>query len=221
MNPIKKNALNILKIMTEYEIEKADGEKIGELTGLSSYQDINDAVSYMEKIDIADIRFKYKRTPPYYFDHIIINANGRILYHDMNETKSDKGTNELLNVLNELKDDITKIQEIMEKVSTGNGFYQEYDKEYKTLYFSIDSKINKLNRNKHKIEITQHNKFISLQDFYDYWKVNLDSYQKRRAYIRSLYSSLELKIHKLLIKIDEDKDYRNIEVKEMIIREHI
>ena len=94
----------------------------------------------------------------------------------------------------------------MEKVSTGNGTYQEYDEDYKGIYFSIDKQINKLNKNKHKIRLVQDNKFLSLQDFYSYWRIHFKTYQERRDYIKSLYKNLELKIHELLVKLEDDEE---------------
>lgn len=109
---------------------------------------------------------------------------------------------ELINQLIELKKDVTKIETVMEDVSTGGHTYQECDEEYKRLLFSINSKIHKLK--KQRLNIPHLNTYESLRDFYAYWKVNLKTYQSRREHIRSLYGPMEKKINDLIIKIDDD-----------------
>lgn len=116
----------------------------------------------------------------------------------------------LKNQLIGLKGDITKIETIMENVST-NGSYsiQDCDEEYKEVLFSIDSKIHHLKS--YGIDIIHNNTYQSLWDFYSYWKINLPTYQDRRSHIRSLYNPLERKINLLLIEVDDD-DYEIIDV---------
>lgn len=117
---------------------------------------------------------------------------------------------ELINQLIGLKKDITKIETVMEDVSTGEHTYQECDEVYKQLLFSINSKIHKFK--KQGLNIPHLNTYESLKDFYAYWKVNLKTYQSRREHIRSLYGPMEKKINDLIIEID-DNDQATFEPK--------
>ena len=90
----------------------------------------------------------------------------------------------LIAILNELGEDIDNIQNIMEEIATGQNSYQECDEEYKKIYFSIDTKLTKLNKNKHGIEMEHNNNYLSLQDFYSYYNEHFSTYKERRAYIR-------------------------------------
>ncbi len=112
----------------------------------------------------------------------------------------------LITILNDLKEDIDDIEDIMEEVATGQNSYQECDKEYKKIYFSIDTKLTKLNRNRHGLEMDHDNNYLSLKDFYSYYSEHFNTYKERRAYIQSLYHNLNLKIHKLLVNLNQDGD---------------
>lgn len=77
----------------------------------------------------------------------------------------------------------------MIKVSTGRGNIDDFEDEYRRLYFSIKEQI-KAFREK-GINFPDLNFFSSLWDFYSYWKAGLKSYQERREYIRSLYKPID------------------------------
>lgn len=117
---------------------------------------------------------------------------------------------ELKDQLLELKENVTEIEAIMENTSTGGHTYQECDKRYKEVLFSINSKIYKLK--KRGLKIPHQNTHQSLKNFYSYWSINLPTYASRREYIGSLYNPIEQKINELLIKVDVD-DQETFELK--------
>jgi len=119
---------------------------------------------------------------------------------------------ELINQLIELKKDVTEIETVMEDVSTGGHSYQDCDETYKSLLFSINSKIHKLK--KQGLNIPHLNTYQSLKDFYAYWRINLETYQSRREHIRSLYSPMEKKINDLIIEINDNDPVISQPIKE-------
>lgn len=99
--------------------------------------------------------------------------------------------------LEKLKKDITEIQGIMTKVSTGRGNIDDFEEEYRKLYFSIKEQLEIFREN--GINLPDLNFFSSLWDFYSYWSAELKTYQSRREYIRSLYKPIDDPITQALI----------------------
>jgi hypothetical protein len=100
--------------------------------------------------------------------------------------------------LGKLKKDITEIQGIMIKVSTGRGDIDDFEDEYRRLYFSIKDQL-KIFRDV-GINFPDLNFFSSLWDFHSYWKAGLKTYQERREYVRSLYKSIDDTITQSLMR---------------------
>lgn len=100
--------------------------------------------------------------------------------------------------LERLKQDVTRIQGIMTTVSTGRGNINDFEEEYQKLYLSIKEQ-SKFFRKK-GIKFPDLNFFSSLWDFYSYWKAELKTYQERREYIRSLYKAIDNSITQVLMK---------------------
>jgi hypothetical protein len=100
--------------------------------------------------------------------------------------------------LGKLKKNITEIQGIMIKVSTGRGDIDDFEDEYRQLYFSIKDQL-KLFRDV-GINFPDLNFFSSLWDFYSYWKAGLKTYQERREYVRSMYKSIDDTITQSLMR---------------------
>ncbi|OGM12046.1 hypothetical protein A2Z22_01940 [Candidatus Woesebacteria bacterium RBG_16_34_12] len=124
--------------------------------------------------------------------------------------------------LEKLKKDITEIQGIMVKVSTGRGNIDDFEDEYRILYFSIKEQLKTFREN--GIYLPDLNFFSSLWDFYSHWKAGLKTYQERREYIRSLYKPIDDPITQVLttsssrtinpnelVKLLSSYSYKNIE----------
>ena len=112
--------------------------------------------------------------------------------------------------LEKLKEDITRIQGIMVTVSTGRGNIDDFEEEYRKLYFSIKEQL-KVFR-KEGISFPNSNFHSSLWDFYSYWKVELKTYQERREYVRLLYKTIDDAITQVLMKVStETTDPANLE----------
>ena len=94
---------------------------------------------------------------------------------------------------------IQEIQNLMIRVSTGDFFDDEVDKDYKSIFFRIESAL-KARKANHK------NKFSSLEEFYKYWSENLPSYRDRRYYVHNLYKDIEKKLYSSIAgeKVTED-----------------
>ncbi len=109
--------------------------------------------------------------------------------------------------LEKLKKDITEIQGIMVKVSTGRGNIDDFEDEYRILYFSIKEQLKTFREN--GIYLPDLNFFSSLWDFYSHWKAGLKTYQERREYIRSLYKwTAPQSISELAVLLGRDR--RNV-----------
>lgn len=116
----------------------------------------------------------------------------------------------MMEKLEKLKENITRIQGIMITVSTGRGNIDDFDEEYRKLYFSIKEQLKILR--KEGILFPDLNFFSSLWDFYSYWKAELKTYQERREYVRSLYKTVDVAITQVLIKgSSEITDSANLE----------
>nr|WP_319372832.1 hypothetical protein [uncultured Methanobacterium sp.] len=81
MNPIEQNALYILKILVEMEINGASGKKIKEETDFDA-ETINDAIDYLEDLNAVDV-LKAVGTAPYNFHSVIVTSRGRYLYFEI------------------------------------------------------------------------------------------------------------------------------------------
>lgn len=84
LNPIEQNALYILKILVEEDIEIADGNLIKKKSSFKP-QEINDAIEYLEDLGAVKV-FKGLRSASYNFSSVEVKGKGRYLYH---ETFSD------------------------------------------------------------------------------------------------------------------------------------
>lgn len=112
--------------------------------------------------------------------------------------------------LEKLKEDITRIRGIMITVSTGRGNIDDFEEEYRELYFSVKEQLNGFR--KEGIRFPDLNFFSSLWDFYSYWKAELKTYQERREYVSSLYKTIDDAITQVLIKVSsETTDPANLE----------
>jgi len=79
---------------------------------------------------------------------------------------------------------IALIKDIMVGVSTGITRIQDKNDEYNKLYKEISEYLEFNN-------LRNPNEFLSLWEFYAYWKKNLPSYADRRLYISQLYRDLK------------------------------
>jgi len=70
----------------------------------------------------------------------------------------------MMEQLEKLKRDITEIQGIMIKVSTGHGNIDDFEDEYRKLYFSIKEQLKEFREK--NINFPDLNFFSSLWDFY-------------------------------------------------------
>lgn len=95
----------------------------------------------------------------------------------------------MMEQVEKLKRDITEIQGIMIKVSTGRGNIDDFEDEYRKLYFSIKEQLKEFRER--NINFPDLNFFSSLWDFYSYWRASLKTYQERREYVRSLYKTID------------------------------
>jgi predicted Zn-dependent protease with MMP-like domain len=78
MNLTEKNAEIILKELVESDLESFTGSKIEKLTKLSP-DEINDAVDYLEDIDILNVLY-YDGITNYEFGYVGVTPNGLELY---------------------------------------------------------------------------------------------------------------------------------------------
>jgi len=112
--------------------------------------------------------------------------------------------------LEKLKEDITRIRGIMITVSTGRGDINDFEEEYRELYFSIKEQLKAFQ--KKGIRFPDLNFFSSLRDFYSYWKAELKTYQERREYVDSLYKIIDDAITQVLMKASSETiDPANLE----------
>jgi len=112
--------------------------------------------------------------------------------------------------LEKLKKDITRIRGIMITVSTGRGNIDDFEKEYQELYFSIKEQLKAFL--KKGFRFPDLNFFSSLSDFYSYWKAELKTYQERREYVNSLYKTIDDAItHALMKASSETTDLADLE----------
>jgi hypothetical protein len=83
---------------------------------------------------------------------------------------------------------IEEIKKLMIKVSTWLANIMNVDDEYKNLYIL-------LSREFKKRWIKNNNEYLSLWDFYNFWKENwLATYESRRKHVRDLYKHIEYDI---------------------------
>ena len=116
----------------------------------------------------------------------------------------------MIEKLEKLKEDNTRTRGIMIKVSTGRGNIDDFEEEYRELYFSLKEQLNVFR--KEGIRFPDLNFFSSLWDFYSYWKAELKTYQERREYVSSLYKTIDDAITQVLIKkSSETTDPANLE----------
>ncbi len=86
-------------------------------------------------------------------------------------------------ILNDIQEQINKIQEIMIAVSTGELQIQECNEEYKKRWLKLDNIL-------YSSKIENPNPHSDLWEFYAYWKKRLNSYAERRAYVAGLYKKI-------------------------------
>lgn len=116
----------------------------------------------------------------------------------------------MIEKIEKIKEEITKIQGIMIAVSTGRGNIDDYEEEYRNLYFSIKEQLKSFR--KKGVQFPDLNFFSSLWDFYSHWKKELKTYQGRREYVRSLYKPIDDAITQVLMKVyDRTIDSNNLE----------
>lgn len=116
----------------------------------------------------------------------------------------------MIEKLEQLKKNITKIQGIMITVSTGRGNIDDFEEEYREVYFSIKDQLNTFREK--GIRFPDINFFSSLWDFYSYWKSELKTYQERREYVRSLYKTIDDSVTQALINVSsKTTDSDNLE----------
>jgi hypothetical protein len=116
----------------------------------------------------------------------------------------------MIEKLERLKEEITKIQGIMIAVSTGRGNIDDSEEEYRKLYFSIREQLK--NFRKKGVPFPDLNFFSSLWDFYSHWKAELKTYQERREYVRSLYKPIDDAITQVLMMVyNRTIDSNNLE----------
>ncbi|MEA2054398.1 MAG: TIR domain-containing protein [Candidatus Thermoplasmatota archaeon] len=116
----------------------------------------------------------------------------------------------MIEKLERLKEEITKIQGIMIAVSTGRGNIDDSEEEYRKLYFSIKEQLKSFREK--GVSFPDLNFFSSLWDFYSYWKAELKTYQERREYVRSLYKPIDDAITQVLMKVyNRTIDSNNLE----------
>lgn len=90
MNPIEQNALYVLKILVDNNMQLASGKKIEEVTNFDP-QAINDAIEYLEDLNAVKV-MRYLGTSPYDFGQVEVNTRGRYLYHELFSDEESKGT---------------------------------------------------------------------------------------------------------------------------------
>lgn len=115
--------------------------------------------------------------------------------------------NELIEILEELNKNISKIKNIMDITSTGRANREDFEDEYEEIYTSIGDKITELKRyNIHLIHLNPH---LTLDQFYSFYKGKpaYSKYVNRRNYIASKYESTENKINQLLVQIDANTEF--------------
>ena len=92
MNPIEKNAVNILISLVKNKIDQSDGSKIKKLTNLNP-DEINDAIAYLESLGAIDV-LKFLGTAPYKFGTVMVNSRGRYLYNEIKKKTDELGKDE-------------------------------------------------------------------------------------------------------------------------------
>jgi len=79
---------------------------------------------------------------------------------------------------------IRNIQSLMVQVSTGKANIEQKEPEYQKLREDLTKYYS-------KFRISDPNNFVSLRDFYGYWRTKLPTYQARRVFISNMYEKLE------------------------------
>lgn len=128
MNPIEKNATELLIILVEDKINETSGKSINELTGFEA-NDINDAVDYLESIGAIKV-LKALRTDPYNFSRIKVTARGKYLFYEIrDELKTSKTKEEKKKDISEkLRNDETLLLPERPKNPVGSPYgFQEKD----------------------------------------------------------------------------------------------
>lgn len=92
MNPIELNAIRLLELMVNNDMELFENTWLQEHSGLAP-RDINDAIDYLESIGAIEV-FKYLGTAPYDFGNVEIKSRGRYIY---NEIIAEREANEAKN----------------------------------------------------------------------------------------------------------------------------
>ncbi|MBA4849050.1 toll/interleukin-1 receptor domain-containing protein [Emticicia sp. BO119] len=90
-NPIKKNAVIILKALFENNPNQNlmfDGNDIFEFTKLGIL-DTNDAVDFLDSQGLLN-RHNYLGTAPYNFGHISLNSQGNYEYHELTDNQNNE-----------------------------------------------------------------------------------------------------------------------------------
>ncbi|HHT37892.1 MAG TPA: hypothetical protein GXZ95_00560 [Mollicutes bacterium] len=87
--------------------------------------------------------------------------------------------------------DIKRLKEILHDTSIGKYRIENLNGEYIKTY-------NKVNEALTRLDLDNPNTFKNLWEAYNYWKVNLDDYAKRRVYFSNLYEEL----FKIIMKSD-------------------
>lgn len=87
MNPIEKNAYNLLGLIVEDRGEQLTNDWLRDKSSLPP-QDINDAVDYLESLGAIYV-IKELGTHPFDFSGVMIQSRGRFLYHEIKEQNKE------------------------------------------------------------------------------------------------------------------------------------
>ena len=87
MNPIEKNAFEILKFLVEKGISQIEAKELAKALDLTP-EEINDATSYLESLGAVTL-FRSIGTAPYLFSELFLESKGKFLYYEITKGEEE------------------------------------------------------------------------------------------------------------------------------------